>query len=129
MSSLLGEQPFGDLTPERPLDLPPMRRALGDFIGERPVSAFIHPAGLPINTSEIEVLRRPVESAEYASHEYRRLVKELGLRQSMGSMGSCYDTAAAESFFGLLKAEIGTMVWESREAACADIFRFVELSP
>ena len=35
----------------------------GDFIGERPVNSFIQPAGLPINTSMIEVLRRPVESA------------------------------------------------------------------
>jgi hypothetical protein len=37
--------------------------APGDFIGERPVSSLIHPAGLPINTSTLEVLRRPVESA------------------------------------------------------------------
>ncbi|MFJ6141581.1 hypothetical protein, partial [Kitasatospora sp. NPDC092286] len=33
------------------------------FIGDRPVNAAIHPAGLPINTSEDEVLRRPIESA------------------------------------------------------------------
>jgi len=38
----------------------------GDFIGERPVNSFIHPAGLPITTSSIEVLRRPVESAQCA---------------------------------------------------------------
>src|SRR5829696_262921 len=37
--------------------------APGDFIGDRPVNSFIHPAGLPINTSKTEVLRRPVESA------------------------------------------------------------------
>src|SRR5215213_7478026 len=37
--------------------------APGDFIGDRPVNAFIHPAGLPINTPTITVLRRPVESA------------------------------------------------------------------
>ncbi len=37
-----------------------------------------------------------------------------------------YD-AAAESFFGLLKAEIGTTVWESHEAARADVFRFIEV--
>ena len=37
--------------------------APGDFIGDRPVNSFIHPAGLPINTSIIEVLRPPVESA------------------------------------------------------------------
>jgi hypothetical protein len=35
----------------------------GDFIEDLPVNAFIHPAGLPINTSTIKVLRRPVESA------------------------------------------------------------------
>src|SRR5439155_24222361 len=34
----------------------------GDFIGDLPVNAFIHPAGRPINTSRLEVLRRPVES-------------------------------------------------------------------
>ncbi|MGW3151879.1 hypothetical protein ACWDG1_46295, partial [Streptomyces sp. NPDC001177] len=35
--------------------------------------------------------------------------------------------AAAESFFGLLKAEIGTTIWPSHEAARADVFRFVEV--
>ncbi|MFJ2778188.1 IS3 family transposase [Kitasatospora sp. NPDC087315] len=40
---------------------------------------------------------------------------------------NCCDNAAAESFFGLLKAEIGTTVWESREAARADVFRFIEV--
>ncbi|MGW6145140.1 integrase core domain-containing protein [Streptomyces sp. NPDC055140] len=49
------------------------------------------------------------------------------MRQSMGRIGSCYDNAAAESFFGLLKAEIGTTIWESREAARADVFRFIEV--
>src|SRR5215210_1350132 len=37
--------------------------APGDFIGDLPVSSLIHPAGLPIATSSIEVLQRPVESA------------------------------------------------------------------
>jgi hypothetical protein len=35
----------------------------GDFIGDRPVSSFIHPAGLPIATPFDQVLRRPLESA------------------------------------------------------------------
>ena len=65
--------------------------------------------------------------SEYTSREYRTLIRELGLRQSMGRTGSCYDNAAAESFFGLLKAEIGTTVWESHEAARADVFRFIEV--
>ena len=65
--------------------------------------------------------------SEYTSREYRTLIGELKLRQSMGRTGSCYDNAAAESFFGLLKAEIGTTVWESHETARADVFRFIEV--
>ncbi|MCA1224128.1 IS3 family transposase [Streptomyces sp. 8L] len=65
--------------------------------------------------------------SEYTSGEFRSLVMELNLRQSMGRTGICRDNAAAESFFGLLKAEIGTTVWESRQAARADVFRFIEV--
>lgn len=65
--------------------------------------------------------------SEYTSTEFRREIAELNLRQSMGRTGICYDNAAAESFFGLLKAEIGTTVWESHEAARADVFRFIEV--
>jgi hypothetical protein len=35
----------------------------GDLIGALPVNPCIHPAGLPMNTSTIKVLRRQVESA------------------------------------------------------------------
>ncbi|MER6161605.1 IS3 family transposase [Streptomyces sp. NPDC001868] len=35
--------------------------------------------------------------AEYTSDELRREISRLGLRQSMGRTGSCYDNAAAES--------------------------------
>jgi putative transposase len=65
--------------------------------------------------------------SEYTSSEFRHQIRKLNLRQSMGRTGICYDNAAAESFFGLLKAEIGTAVWESREAARADVFRFIEV--
>ena len=65
--------------------------------------------------------------SEYTSSEFRREIRELNLRQSMGRTGICYDNAAAESFFGLMKAEIGTTVWESHEAARADVFRFIEV--
>jgi putative transposase len=65
--------------------------------------------------------------SEYTSTEFRTHTREFDLRQSMGRTGICYDNAAAESFFGLLKAEIGTTVWESHETARADVFRFIEI--
>jgi putative transposase len=65
--------------------------------------------------------------SEYTSSEFRREIGKLDLRQSMGRTGICYDNAAAESFVGLLKVEIGTTVWESHEAARADVFHFIEV--
>jgi putative transposase len=65
--------------------------------------------------------------SEYTSSELRGEIKKLNPRQSMGRTGIFYDNAAAESFFGLPKAEIDTTVWESPEAARADIFRFIEV--
>src|SRR5215218_8395176 len=56
----------------------------GDFSGERPVKAFIQPAGLPINTSKIEVLRRAIESAQYMSHAFAEATAALGVRRSVG---------------------------------------------
>ncbi|GAA4997867.1 integrase core domain-containing protein [Actinopolymorpha pittospori] len=50
------------------------------------------------------------------------------MRQSMGRVGSCYDNAAAESYFAILKAEIGTEVWLSKEATRADVFTFIEVN-
>ncbi|MEW2708291.1 IS3 family transposase [Streptomyces koyangensis] len=64
--------------------------------------------------------------AEYTADELRREIRRLGLRQSMGRTGSCYDNAAAESFFALLKAEIGTRRWPARNTARAEIFTFIE---
>ncbi|MFG2698003.1 IS3 family transposase [Kitasatospora sp. NPDC048407] len=65
--------------------------------------------------------------SEYTSSEFRPVISELGMRQSMGRVGSCYDNAAAESWFALFKAEIGTTVWATRPQARADIFRFIEV--
>ncbi|MFB6549463.1 IS3 family transposase [Streptomyces sp. NPDC056405] len=65
--------------------------------------------------------------SEYTSDEFRTEIRQLRMRQSMGRVGSCYDNAAAESWFAVLKAEIGTTAWETRAAARADVFRYIEI--
>ncbi|KAB1972267.1 IS3 family transposase [Streptomyces triticiradicis] len=64
--------------------------------------------------------------SEYTSGELRREISRLGMRQSMGRTGSCFDNAAAESFFAVLKEEIGTRRWPDRATARAEIFTFIE---
>lgn len=43
--------------------------------------------------------------SQYTSHEYQLFLQSHGIVSSMSAVGSCYDNAAAESFFGLLKRE------------------------
>jgi putative transposase len=64
--------------------------------------------------------------SEYTSTQFRARMRELGLRQSCGRTGSCFDNAAAESFWALLKEEIGTRIWPDRATARAEVFTFIE---
>lgn len=42
----------------------------------------------------------------YTAHEFTTLCQQLGIQQSMGRTGSCFDNAAAESFFSTLEHEV-----------------------
>ncbi|MGA6161007.1 IS3 family transposase [Stenotrophomonas sp. NPDC087984] len=64
--------------------------------------------------------------SEYTSTQFRAEIHELELRQSTGRTGSCFDNAAAESFWAVLKEEIGTRIWPDRATARADVFAFIE---
>ncbi|WP_392749257.1 IS3 family transposase [Streptomyces sp. LN590] len=64
--------------------------------------------------------------SEYTSTQLRAKIRELDGRQSMCRTGICYDNAAAESFWAVLKEEIGTRFWPDRAAARAEIFTFIE---
>ncbi|KDE96958.1 integrase [Mycolicibacterium aromaticivorans JS19b1 = JCM 16368] len=44
--------------------------------------------------------------ATYTAKAFRRLCATLGIRQSMGRVGSCFDNAAAEAFFSSLEWEV-----------------------
>ncbi|MFI9119706.1 integrase core domain-containing protein [Streptomyces bikiniensis] len=63
--------------------------------------------------------------SQYTFHQFRVLMGDLGIRQSTGRTGSRFDNAAAESFFAVLKAEIGTTVRETRAQARQDVLRWI----
>ena len=42
----------------------------------------------------------------YTAKSFTKLCRKLGIRQSMGRVGSCFDNAAAEAFFSSLEWEV-----------------------
>jgi transposase InsO family protein len=60
----------------------------------------------PFNTSNIEMLQRPLESAQYLSIRYTERLTEMGIDPSVGSTGDSYDNAMAETIIGLFKTEV-----------------------
>ena len=76
---------------------------------------------------EPECVAHSDRGSEYTSADFRAVVAQFGLRQSMGRTGSCYDNAACESLWAVLKEEIGTRIWPDRASARADVFEFIEV--
>jgi len=93
----------------------------------------------PLITAAIEAAARNVTLAagavfhsdwgsNYTSAEYAGVLAGLGVRQSVGRTGSCFDNAMAESFFGVLKTElVHRTVYPTREHAKKDVARYIEL--
>jgi putative transposase len=66
--------------------------------------------------------------SNYTSAQFAATLKKLGIRQSVGRTGICYDNAMAESFFAALKNErVHRTVYPTREHARRDIIRYIEL--
>lgn len=43
--------------------------------------------------------------SQYASHDFRDVLKEYGITSSMSRRGNCWDNACSETLFGSLKVE------------------------
>ena len=61
---------------------------------------------LPSQLLTVEVLRRPIESAQYLAIRYTERLAEAGAVTSVGSVGDTYDNALAETIIGLYKTEL-----------------------
>ena len=66
--------------------------------------------------------------SNYTSGEFAKVLEELGLSQSVGRTGICYDNALSESVNGTLKNElVYRTTYATRKAAMDDIARWIEL--
>jgi transposase InsO family protein len=66
--------------------------------------------------------------SNYTSDEYAHALHELGIRQSVGRTGICYDNALSESTNGALKVElVNREQFPTREIARRKIANYIEL--
>lgn len=65
---------------------------------------------------------------QYASKDYRELLRKAGIEQSMSRRGNVYDNAPIESFFSRLKNElVHHRKYRTRDEARRDIFEYIEV--
>ena len=93
----------------------------------------------PLITAAIKMAARNVElpdgavfhsdrGSNYTSAEFAAVLQELGIRQSAGRTGSCFDNALAESFNAAVKVErVHRAVYPTIRKAREDIARYIEL--
>jgi putative transposase len=93
----------------------------------------------PLITSAIRMAARNVDLPEgaifhsdrgsnYTSAEFAAMLAQLGIRQSVGRTGSCFDNALAESFNAAVKVErVHRTVYPTIRKAREDIARYIEL--
>ena len=66
--------------------------------------------------------------SQYTSTQFKKCLKAVRMRGSMGRVGSCYDNALAESFFASLKKElVDRMVFPTRAHAEKAIANYIEV--
>jgi len=75
----------------------------------------------------VDLIFHSDRGVQYASQELRQVLQNNGIRQSMSGKGNCYDNAVAESFFKTLKTEIGKKVFQTRDEAELEVFKYIEM--
>ena len=74
-----------------------------------------------------EVVHHSDQGSQYTSFRFGSCCRTLNVRQSMGTVGDCFDNALCESFFASLECEL---LWQnsfrSRQEARLAVFDFIE---
>lgn len=67
------------------------------------------------------------QGSQYTDGTYQALLRDHGIQASMNGVGTWYDNAPMESFFGTLKSElVHHRVYRTRDEARPDLFFYIE---
>lgn len=66
------------------------------------------------------------QGSQYCATDFKKRLGVLNFEQSMSRRGNCYDNAHVESFWGTLKTEIETKVFDNEAHARREIFDYIE---
>lgn len=75
----------------------------------------------------LTLLHHSDQGSQYTSDSYQKLLKNHAIQVSMNGVGTWYDNAPMESFFGSLKAErVHHVSYPTRWEARRDLFHYIE---
>ena len=106
------------------------RRIVGWHIDKRMTTDLISRAmfkALNLRRPEKGLVFHSDRGSQYTSRPYRKLLKQHGVRASMGDVGACWDNAVVERFFGSLKHDwILKVAQPTREHMTQDVAAYMK---
>lgn len=107
------------------------RRVVGFSVADHMRASLVLEAlrmALKARQPEAGLIFHSDRGSQYTSHEFRQLLSESRIVQSLSRPRQCWDNAVAESFFSTLKTElIYRHSWPNRSAARQAVFEFIEV--
>jgi len=106
------------------------RRIVGWAMSDRMTDDLTLSAlSMAVQQREIDpsLLHHSDQGSQYTSGEYQQMLKDWGIEVSMNGVGTWYDNAPMESFFGTLKSEwVHHQKYRTRDEARTDLFYYIE---
>lgn len=101
--------------------------AMGNMLTKGLVCDALHQAILQRRPAS-GLLLHSDRGTQYSSSQYRAIIREHHMQQSMSRKGDCWDNAPTESFFKTLKVEeVYHRSYETRAEAAQSIFQYIEI--
>jgi transposase InsO family protein len=76
---------------------------------------------------DLPLIHHSDQGSQYTDSDYRQMLRDWGIEVSMNGVGTWYDNAPMESFFGTLKSEwVHHRTYQTRQEARTDLFYYIE---